>query len=347
MNFIFRLDSSSSIGSGHVYRCIKLAEQLSKNQNKVSFVAQSLKGNINLLIKKKYRLDFVKKNKNFRIKKNHYIEWSKKEQIDDANKTLKITKKLNAKFVIVDHYGLSHHWHKILKKHLIVIAIDDFLNKKFLSDIYINYQSISKKKLKLNNILNKNCKILLGPKYALLRKIKQKNKKKTSKKNILIYFGNVDRADMTKKIVNLMSNIRIYYKFFVIIGKNNKSKNDLLKIGKKSKNFFFITKVYKNLNDFYEKCFSAITGTGVTLYELIQNKRNIISIYSNKYQKKLVENLEKEKICKVFNINQINNRDIQDFISEKKRKRSHKKNYFDGLGPYRIYQLIKKLNNNN
>ena len=53
MNFIFRLDSSSSIGSGHVYRCIKLAEQLSKNQNKVSFVAQSLKGNINLLIKKK------------------------------------------------------------------------------------------------------------------------------------------------------------------------------------------------------------------------------------------------------------------------------------------------------
>ena len=86
--------------------------------------------------------------------------------------------------------------------------------------------------------MNKNCKILLGPKYALLSKIKQKNKKKTSKKNILIYFGNVDRADMTKKIVNLMSNIRIYYKFFVIIGKNNKSKNDLLKIGKNQKTFF-------------------------------------------------------------------------------------------------------------
>ena len=61
MNFIFRLDSSNSIGSGHAYRCLKLANTLNENDHKVAFVSQDLKGNNNLLINKNFKLYILKK----------------------------------------------------------------------------------------------------------------------------------------------------------------------------------------------------------------------------------------------------------------------------------------------
>ncbi len=344
MNFIFRLDSSNSIGSGHAYRCLKLANTLNENDHKVAFVSQDLKGNNNLLINKNFKLYILKK-KNFHTKvKKHYYQWEKGVQENDAYNTLKYIKKYKAKFVIVDHYALSHYWHKIISKHAKLIIIDDFLNKKIYSDLYINYHLIQKKKLKLTNILNSKCKILLGPEYALLNKIKYKKTKNLSKRNILIYFGNVDKAGMTNKIVKLLNKIENHYKFFVIIGKNNKNKKKILILGKNNKNISFVTKSYKDLNNFYANCNSAITGAGVSLYELIQFNRNIISIYSNNYQKKLTSNLEKKNVCKVISYKKITPKNLKEFISTDKKNKIINRKYFDGHGPTRIYRFIKKLN---
>ena len=346
MNVAIRVDSSEKIGIGHTHRCLKLAKVLKEEKNNVLFLSSDFKGNINYLIKKKYNLEVISKNKkplNSNKINSHYYEWDKNCQFNDASKTLKIARKAKINFIIVDHYGLSAHWHKIISKSFKLGVIDDFLNKKIFSDYYINYHFLKKKDLSLRNIQKSDCKLLLGPTYALLNKIRNKKDRSKLKKNrVFIYLGSVDSRDITSKLLNCFkSKLFNNYIFTILIGKNNKNSKNIKKNFNKFKNFILIKKNLNNLGAFYEKNSFIISGTGVTLYEQIQHGCKILSIFSNNKQKKIIKNLDKHNLCKMINIKQLNENFLNNFLNSKKKPVT--KIYFDGNGPNRIYNSIKNI----
>ena len=53
MRVVFRTDSSLGIGSGHVMRCLTLAERLREQGAQVLFVCRDLPGNVNTLIEQR------------------------------------------------------------------------------------------------------------------------------------------------------------------------------------------------------------------------------------------------------------------------------------------------------
>ena len=53
MNIVFRTDSSIIMGSGHVMRCLTLAEELKNNGADIIFICRRHEGNLNKLISKK------------------------------------------------------------------------------------------------------------------------------------------------------------------------------------------------------------------------------------------------------------------------------------------------------
>ena len=64
MNILFRADSSSIIGTGHIMRDLVLAKKYAQKGHNIIFAAQDLEGNINhKIIESGYKLQILRNNK--------------------------------------------------------------------------------------------------------------------------------------------------------------------------------------------------------------------------------------------------------------------------------------------
>ena len=246
MKIVFRVDSSKSIGIGHLSRCLKLANFLKKK--KIYFVTKKLKGNANFLLNEKYKI--------------FYIE-SKNEK-DDAKKFFQILrKKINFNilndFVVMDNYALKYQWEKILKKKFIkLVTIDDRIRSS-KADYFINPNWYFEKNLKFLDYRIK--KLLLGPLYNLIDLKKTKRKREF----IVIYFGSNDKYNYTTKSVLNLLKIK-EKKIVIILGHNFRYANELNNIIKKNKSIKIINK-FQNLGKILSKTRIFIGAGGSTTSE--------------------------------------------------------------------------------
>ena len=197
-----RADSSVDMGIGHMMRCLSLAEILVKTDFEVIFISNKLNAKIyNLIIKKRCKICILPENN----QNTNIVE-------HDAIETQKIIKSFDdsISWLLVDHRNLDVEWEKILRKSVQkIIVIDDLANKKHDCDILIDQNLYEKANQRYQNLVPKNCKKLLGPKYALLRSefsnLRQKSiKSKIKLENILISFGGTDPSNETRKVLEAL-----------------------------------------------------------------------------------------------------------------------------------------------
>lgn len=296
---IFRADSSDKIGSGHIFRCINLAKNLKKKNNKIMFICQNLKGNF---------INYIKKNK-FKVIINNYISkekkiitWSKKNQIMDANFLInKKYKKID--LIISDHYGLGPTWRKKIRPFCKkMFLIDDFNRNKEFSDFYLNHNQYHFK----NNI--KKPKInLCGINYLLTgRNLKFIKRRIKINKNIFFYMGSVDSKNITFKFINLINDLRFKdYKFFIMIGRNNRLKEYYFSNKIKISNVEFIKDNISNFQSFYKKIDIVFSGANTTMYEQLKYGFKPFVISQNKLQAIISKNLHNQKFINLLTISKI------------------------------------------
>ncbi|MDC0142453.1 UDP-2,4-diacetamido-2,4,6-trideoxy-beta-L-altropyranose hydrolase [Candidatus Nitrosopelagicus sp.] len=194
-----RVDSGRDIGIGHIMRCMSLAETLARNNFEVIFISKKLDEKIyELIIKKGYKINILPENENNANIVNH-----------DAIETQKIivSNKDDSSWLIVDHRNIDIQWEQILRKHVQkIIVIDDLADKQHDCDMLIDQNLYEEINERYENLVPKNCKMLLGPRYALLRSefsnLRQKLiKNRTELRNILISFGGTDPSNETRKVL--------------------------------------------------------------------------------------------------------------------------------------------------
>ena len=209
MNIVFRVDSSLSMGVGHIMRCLTLANKLDKN-HEVTFICRDLIGNVISSIK--YPVIKLPRNRNFKSN-DLYLNWLGETQEKDAEQTSKVISN-GVDVLIVDSYALDINWHKNLRKFTKkIIVIDDLANRKFDCDILLN-QNLGIHKESYNNKVSSDCKLLLGCDYALLRqefsklRVQALKKRRCTKSvnNILISMGGSDESNLTYGILQSISN---------------------------------------------------------------------------------------------------------------------------------------------
>jgi UDP-2,4-diacetamido-2,4,6-trideoxy-beta-L-altropyranose hydrolase len=148
MNVLFRVDSSSKIGLGHLMRCLVLAGQYKKDN--IIFATQDLEGNANQKI----------------------IDQSYKLILLGDNSTDEICKKialLHINNVIFDHYGIDDKFEKIVKERtgVQILSFDDTYEKHYC-DILLNHNIYANAE-KYKGLVPEFCEIRCGKEYTLIR----------------------------------------------------------------------------------------------------------------------------------------------------------------------------------
>ena len=176
---LFRANSSSDIGTGHIMRDLVLAKEYI--YNRVIFATEDLEGNINHKIKEA----------------NYDIEILKSNSIDELDRLIK---RLDVDMIVIDNYDIDYDYEKKLKTlnpKLTIMVLDDTYEKHYC-DILLNH-NISANKSKYRDLVPKHCELRCGREYRLVR---DEFKKEKNGKNLFLAIGGSDPHQLIPTILN-------------------------------------------------------------------------------------------------------------------------------------------------
>jgi UDP-2,4-diacetamido-2,4,6-trideoxy-beta-L-altropyranose hydrolase len=173
MKVIFRADASLHMGSGHVMRCLALADALRERGVHTYFICREHLGNLIALLGQKempVRVLPAPELKDNSRGKDHGA-WFGTTLAEDAEQTIEALNGDKPDWLVVDHYGLDVDWEKRLRPHAArLLVIDDLANRRHDCDVLLDQNYSMESELRYAGFVTPQCRTLLGPRYALLRK---------------------------------------------------------------------------------------------------------------------------------------------------------------------------------
>jgi UDP-2,4-diacetamido-2,4,6-trideoxy-beta-L-altropyranose hydrolase len=345
MEVVFRVDSSSQMGAGHLMRCLTLADELKKQNHQITFICRELLGNlIDLIKQKKHQVITLAINENFQTE-DLYLSWLGSTQEQDGEQSIKVMPK-NTDLLIVDNYALDEKWHKQLRNWTKkIMVIDDLANRQFDCDILLN-QNLGSKKQDYKNKVLESCQLLLGCDYALLRpefnelRAKALAKREDTKtiKNILISMGGSDIDNIT---YDILQDLNDDFNIVVVLGSSSPH-NEMIKNYAKNKNIKVIINT-DNMAELMLDADLAIGAGGSTSWERCCLGLPTLLYITAENQKEIAQNLAKLGAVQIIknlknDIQKIKNEFVLWQIMVEKSK-----NICDGLGVNKIIALINKV----
>lgn len=296
MKVVFRVDASVLIGSGHVMRCLVLADALAARGWNIEFVCLPQDGDLIAFIEQKgYSVVRLSPPSVFRTPRfdGDYESWLQRSQDEDAANFLKLAGEVD--WVVVDHYGIAEEWETRVTKALNckLLAIDD-LNRKHESNLILDQNLWPDMKARYGSCTATK---LLGPEYALLRpRFKTLRLSPPSKQNqVIAFFGGSDLTQECEKLLEAALKMSdLPFKLKVVTGGLNQMFDELLKYAAVEH-----IEVVRFINDFELELASsnyAIGASGVSNWErfCLNIPATIVSVAAN--QKALSEYLYEQKL---------------------------------------------------
>jgi UDP-2,4-diacetamido-2,4,6-trideoxy-beta-L-altropyranose hydrolase len=212
MKVVFRADASLQIGSGHVMRCLTLADALRSDGAECHFICREHPGNLVDVIRERgYRVHGIAFSDadNATIKSHpSYLSWLGSSQELDAEESLKIVELITPDWLVVDHYALDATWEERLKtNNRNLLVLDDLADRQHVSDILLD-QTFGRNTVDYLTLIPEGSIALCGSDYALLRpdfkKLRHYSLNRRAGytlKNIFISLGGVDRNNVTQKVL--------------------------------------------------------------------------------------------------------------------------------------------------
>ena len=248
-----RADGNENIGTGHVMRCLSIAEQLKKLGAEVTFITAD--DSVSSVIKSRGFSNIILQS----IWNDLDFEISKLTDLIIANKV---------DALIIDSYFVTDKYLKALNMSTVTFYIDDLNKMKYATNTLINYNVFADD---MNYNFDEYSKLVLGPRYAPLREefMGVHTREFTGINKILITSGGTDEYDVVGNILDNLSKRDdfLHIEFYCILGRFNKNIEKLNARFGTENNVHFLKNI-SNMSKYMKSCDIAITAGGTTCYEL-------------------------------------------------------------------------------
>lgn len=217
MKVAIRVDASSQMGTGHFMRCLTLADALKHRRASVRFVSRHLPEHLRgMALAAGHQVTLLEGSPDECIAGDlAHAHWLGTSQSADAQESIEAVSDLVPDWWIVDHYALDARWEcavrQAAKK---ILAIDDIADRRHDCDVLLDQNLFKDMETRYATRVPAQCKLLLGPSYALLRDEFRRMRQVVSVrsgpiKRVLVFFGGVDEHNCTSRAVEALVNIGI------------------------------------------------------------------------------------------------------------------------------------------
>jgi UDP-2,4-diacetamido-2,4,6-trideoxy-beta-L-altropyranose hydrolase len=199
MNLLFRTEASVAIGTGHVMRCLALAQAWCDAGGRAIFA----------MAEATPALEERLRSEGFEVVR----VTARVGSADDAEETAKLAHKQGASWVVVDGYEFgAEHQTGLKSRGLKVLFIDDNGHAgHYSADLVLNQNAHANEALYRSRELS--TKLLLGPRFAMLRREFAawrgwKREIPAIARNVLVTMGGSDPDNFTRKAVDGLRAVR-------------------------------------------------------------------------------------------------------------------------------------------
>jgi UDP-2,4-diacetamido-2,4,6-trideoxy-beta-L-altropyranose hydrolase len=193
-----RLDASLEIGSGHLMRCLCLADELAKSGARVGFASRGLPAHLGELLARHGHAHLPLADRG----------GAAVDEAADAAETLAAWGP--ADWYVVDHYALGSAWERAVRHSgSRVLAIDD-LERPHDCEVVLDQNFHPEPDPRYAAVTPVSCERLLGPRHALLRPEFAEARSRVaprdgSVRRLLVFLGGMDAGDATSTVLEAVA----------------------------------------------------------------------------------------------------------------------------------------------
>lgn len=211
----FRADASVEIGTGHVMRCLTLADALAREGAECLFICRAMPGDLMEVIAQRGHtarpLPAAEALPAHDASGPAHVHWLGVEWTQDARETRAAIDPAPVDWLAVDHYALDRRWEEALRpscRHLMVI--DDLADRAHACDLLLD-QNTGRREADYAALLPAGAPVLAGPRYALLRPefaaLRAESlarRRQPRLERLLVTMGGIDKDNVTERVLDAL-----------------------------------------------------------------------------------------------------------------------------------------------
>lgn len=343
MRIVFRADVNANVASGHLMRCLAVAEVARKmGHDCIFFLAEEI--NTEILRRHKFC---------YKVLDGHWDAWDL-----DIDKTIQAVESVAADVLVVDSYKITKKFaHEVAAK-IPVFYFDDLCREQLPVTIALHHSEWDDECVIKDLYANTNTKALYGMKYIPLRdefiQIKN-NLYKYERNKVLLTSGATDSCHILLNLVKRLLNYDLQKNYVVVCGRLNSDFEKICSLVENKKNFTIYQSV-ENMAELMATAEIAVTAGGNTVYELTLLQVPMVSFAFSDDQVYFLSRMQQRDMLiyvgdaredvdtvhnKLFFELQalLRNKDKQKALSDKAAELT------DGFGAMRIVEILEDMRN--
>jgi UDP-2,4-diacetamido-2,4,6-trideoxy-beta-L-altropyranose hydrolase len=260
MNVLFRADASVRIGTGHVMRCLALAQAVQDAAGGAVFAMAETTPAITARLATE-SCDVV------------CVSGAASTR-DDVQQTISLARQRRADWIVVDGYQFDANYQDVLRDAgCKVLFVDDYGHaSRYSAQLVLNQNAGASEKLYANRA--PDTRLLLGPRYALLRRefSKWRDWKREMSpvcRRLLVMMGGSDPDNLTARAIEGLMLARVEnLKATVVVGGSNPHLAMLHTLAADSRQKIVVRNDVTNVAELMAEADIAISAAGSTCWEL-------------------------------------------------------------------------------